>query len=225
MRRAYALAFRPSPQPCGEFITKFGGQPVWLQQPAWPISQSTGEPMRFICQIALYPEIFGNVIGRMAYVFMTDLEKQVVPAWDPDSGENAIVIQPGAPCRWETREDHLGPTIYEYVEVPGDDELHARSCEYLVDVFRRTDPEFVNETVRNAMDEPSFARYSKDVEGNKIGGTPGFLQEDALPGPGHLLLQLDSRKVPFYLNFGDSGVGYAFISPDGTMGKFLFQSY
>jgi uncharacterized protein YwqG len=95
----------------------------------------------------------------------------------------------------------------------------------MVDVLRRTDPEFIDENHRVAMNDAEFEEYSKQIEGNKIGGTPFFLQEDALPPSGHLLMQLDSTKVPFYINFGDCGVGYAFISPDGTMGKFLFQSY
>ena len=225
MKRAYSVSFKPSPAPCKEPVTKFGGQPTWLQAPTWPLSASTGEQMKFIGQVVLYPELFGQVSGRMAYIFMTDLEKHVVPAWDPESGENAVIIQPGAPCRWKTQPSASGPTVYEYIEIPGQAELHPRFCEYLVDVQRRTDPEFQDENQRAGMDEPTFDRYSKEVEGNKIGGTPAFLQEDAMPPGGHLLLQLDSTKVPFYLNFGDCGVGYAFISPDGSMGKFLFQSY
>jgi hypothetical protein len=29
--------------------------------------------------------------------------------------------------------------------------------------------------------------------------------------------------VPFYIDFGDDGVGYAFISKDGHRAKFLWQ--
>lgn len=226
MIRAYSISFKPSPAPCRELVTKFGGQPVWLQQPQWPMSASTGEQMKFICQVVIYPEVFGpQVTGKMAYIFMTDLEKQVVPAWDPDAGENAVIIQPGRPVSLQTQAATVGPTLYEYVDIPGEDMLHPRSCEFLVDVNRRSDPDFVDEVHRTALNEMEFEAYSKEVEGNKIGGTPAFLQEDAMPASGHLLLQVDSAKVPFYVNFGDCGVGYAFISPDGSMGKFLFQSY
>jgi len=31
-------------------------------------------------------------------------------------------------------------------------------------------------------------------------------------------------QVPFEVNFGDAGVGYAFLSEDGTTSKFLWQS-
>ena len=225
MQRAYSLSFRRSNAPCRDLVTKFGGQPVWVQEPQWPISRSLGEQMTFICQIALYPEIFGQTVGRMAYIFMTDLEEKVVPAWDPDSGENAVIIQPGRQPNIQTMAAPIGPTLYEYFEVPGQDQMQARPCEYLVDTARRTDPQFEDEAHRQGMDDQSFEKYSKAVEGNKVGGSPAFLQEDAMPPGGKLLLQLDSAQVPFYVNFGDCGLGFAFISPDGSQGRFLFQSY
>jgi uncharacterized protein YwqG len=67
--------------------------------------------------------------------------------------------------------------------------------------------------------------YWNAVEGNKIGGTPGFLQGDEFPASSnwYLLLQLDSVKVPFEINFGDAGIGYAFLATDGQSAKFLWQ--
>ena len=38
-------------------------------------------------------------------------------------------------------------------------------------------------------------------------------------------LQLDSTLVPFYINFGDAGVGYVFVNIDYTVGKFLWQCH
>jgi hypothetical protein len=38
-----------------------------------------------------------------------------------------------------------------------------------------------------------------------------------------LLLQLDSCSVPFDVNFGDAGVGYAFLNEVGDQAKFLWQ--
>src|SRR5439155_783936 len=32
-------------------VTKFGGQPVWLEEPAWPLTPATGEPMEFVAQV------------------------------------------------------------------------------------------------------------------------------------------------------------------------------
>jgi hypothetical protein len=93
LKRKYTISFRPAPAPVTEPVTKFGGQPVWVGKPEWPLSRETGEPMRFICQVALDLEIFGGEAGRMAYIFMTDGEEYVDGTWDPD-GENAVIIQP-----------------------------------------------------------------------------------------------------------------------------------
>ena len=225
MLRAYSITFKHSQEPCREAVTKFGGQPVWLQKPEWPLSASTGEQMKFICQVVIYPEIFGQVTGKMAYVFITDLEKQALPCWDSDSGENAVIVQPGRPVKVATVAANSGPTLYEYVESPGEDVLHPRPCEYIADVQRKSDPEFIDEVHRSALDDASFDQYFSQIEGNKIGGSPAFLAEDAIFAGGQLLIQIDSTRVPFSINFGDCGVGYAFISPDATAGKFLFQSY
>jgi hypothetical protein len=161
--------------------------------------------MRFICQIALDPLVFGVIRTRMAYLFMTDREEFVDGTYEPDGGENAVVIQSdeGAgtlPGQVE------GPTLYRMVEKPGRDRLVAVPCEFAVTLDLGEDVE----------PEDGFA--------NKIGGTPKFLQNDEYPQGGPwLLLQLDSASVPFSINFGDAGVGYAFISGDGTIGKFLWQ--
>jgi hypothetical protein len=41
-----------------------------------------------------------------------------------------------------------------------------------------------------------------------------------------LLLQLSTKNNelgdPFFVNFAWDGIGYAFLSPDGTTGKFLW---
>ena len=42
-------------------------------------------------------------------------------------------------------------------------------------------------------------------------------------GSWKLLLTLDSTSVPFYINFGDSEIGYAFISENGEIAKFVWQ--
>lgn len=226
MARSYSISFRETMSPIRDPVTKFGGQPVWRQQPAWPISATTGQQMMFVCQILLYPEIFGEVVGRMAYVFMADTDQAMATTWDPDSGDNAVIIHPnGRPTRAPVKPLATGPSIYEYVQIPETGELRPRPMEFAVDVFRRTDPDFVDEANRVAMEDAVFQRYERACEGNKIGGTPLFLQQDALPSGGKLLVQIDSTKVPFYINFGDCGVGWAFISPDGSAGRFLFQSY
>ena len=66
-----------------------------------------------------------------------------------------------------------------------------------------------------------------DIDKNKIKGTPLFLQNTEFPGSGNwnLLMQLDSTAVPFFVNFGDAGIGYAFLSQDGKKRNFYGNVY
>ena len=212
--RKYTVSFHPASAPITEPVTKFGGQPVWIAEPEWPLSEETGEPMRFICQVALYPEIFGEVKGKMAYVFMTDGEDYVDGTWEPEGGENAVIVQPNG-ANVATKPLVTGPSLYEMREQEGEELLQPVPCEFSVDLELGGDPE------RGLEDDSDGAAY----EEIKIGGTPIFLQGEEYPeGDGWLLLlQLDSASVPFYVNFGDAGLGYAFISEDGSKGRFLWQ--
>src|SRR5947208_3527423 len=97
MVRRQTIEFVEAFSPIREPVTKFGGQPTWLLSPQWPISRETGKPMFFIGQVALDPNVFGNIQGRMAYVFMTDGDDYVDGTWKPDGGENAVIVQPGDP--------------------------------------------------------------------------------------------------------------------------------
>lgn len=80
-----------------------------------------------------------------------------------------------------------------------------------------------------ARQHSGSALQTKEVTGrldeNKLGGTPVFMQGDEFPFKGNcrLLLQLDSCSVPFYINFGDAGVGYAFLNDKADQAKFLWQ--
>jgi hypothetical protein len=209
------IEFRAAAAPVREVITKFGGQPTWIEEPTWPVSRETGNPMRFIGQVALDPRIFGPMPARMAYLFMTD-EEEFVDRYEPDGGENAVIVQPGefgGPARLLAE----GPTLYRMVEKPGADRLVPEPCEFLVTLAYGEDAER-----RTAEEE---AEEGQDGYENKIGGTPTFLQGEEFPqgGPWRLLLQLDSASVPFSINFGDAGVGYAFVAEEGTVGKFLWQ--
>jgi uncharacterized protein YwqG len=74
--------------------TKFGGQPDWIEEHQWPTSRELGIPMRFIGQINI-GDIFPEHSGKFAYIFMTeDDEEYVDETWEPDGGENAVIIQP-----------------------------------------------------------------------------------------------------------------------------------
>ena len=191
-------------------VTKFGGQPVWIEKPEWAVSLSTGNPMRFICQIALDQELFENSESKMAYIFMTDEEEYVDGTWEPDGGENAVIIQPSGNNPNSVYLE-AGPSLYEMREVENEEFLQPFDCEFSIESVLSEDEE--------EFEEGEFE--------NKMGGYPYFLQGEEYPSEvkeeWNLLLQLDSASVPFEINFGDSGVGYAFISKNGKTGKFLWQ--
>ena len=215
MTKRGSIEFIESNKPITLPVTKFGGQPVWVDRPMWPLSKSTGNPMRFICQIAIDPSQFPSVSARMAYLFMTDEEEYVDGTWEPDGGENAIILQPGQtviPTKTATE----GPTLYRMVKKIAGQNLVPEPCEFSVTLKMGEDPDFI--------DEPESSEVSALI-GNKIGGSPIFVQDTEFPEPGswRLLMQLDSTKVPFFVNFGDCGVGYLFLSENGETAKFLWQ--
>lgn len=177
----------------------------------------------FICQISLEPEIFGDVQGKIAYIFMTEDEHNP-DTFDPNSGENAVIIQPGGLCDVETKSLFTGPTLSGSIEKDGAGSWQA--VELSVSLEAGEDPDFIDDETQWEMDEETRDKYVEAVSGSKIGGTPGFLQYAEFPDEGNwnLLLQLDPPADDlFYINFGDAGIGYAFISEDGTKGKFLWQ--
>ena len=94
--------------------TKFGGQPDWLEKPQWPISPELEGPMRFIAQIAL-GDVFPEHKGKVAYIFMTeDDEEYIDGTWEPDGGENAVIVQPSAGYSSNAEELSSGPSRDEF---------------------------------------------------------------------------------------------------------------
>lgn len=227
MSTAGYITFYPSQQPIGEPATKFGGKPVWLGKPEWPVSRRTGEPMLFIGQVALVPEIFGPVEGHMAYIFISERDTFLGRhTYDPESGENAVVVQPGDNSHQRNRPLVEGPSIYrrekgqrrflffrEPIRVP---------CEYGVSLTMREDPDQLDPDA----DDP-YASVPHDLDDCKLGGLPVWIQDEEWPYPDsrQLLLQLVWGKCPFDVMLGDAATLYAFLSKEGSAGKLLWQCY
>jgi hypothetical protein len=132
---------------------------------------------------------------KLVYLFMSEGAEGT---FAPDGGENAVIVQPGGRvpefCAG-VRESADGPTA-------GEDHL------------------------------PRTAERDGDVEAWQFLGGPGveplWLQGEETPGeaegkPWELVVQLDSTAMPFFVNFGDAGIGYVFLSPEGDEGRFLWQ--
>lgn len=228
MPKRAKIRFIESEGPVAGLVTKFGGQPTWMGEPQWPLSSQLGEPMQFICQIRLDPEIFGSTPAQMAYLFMSDNEEHVDGTWEPEGGENAVVLQPGGvSLDIKTAPLATGPSLYRMAETPTGDKLAPVACESAVDL--EFDDEAVSPGEVEGWSSPESEEDQEHLQGNKIGGAPWFLQGPEYPEGDEeqwtLLLQLDSAAVPFHVNFGDDGVGYAFLSKDGRAARFLWQCY
>jgi hypothetical protein len=135
---------------------------------------------------------FATPGGALAYLFMSAGDED--GTFEPDGGENALIVQPGGRVPdfvTEVRDEATGPTVAEdHVPVIGEPDPEAECWQFL----------------------------------GGPGVEPRWLQGEEVPGEGWaLLVQLDSTALPFHVNFGDAGIGYAFLSPDGKEGRFLWQ--
>jgi uncharacterized protein YwqG len=195
-----------------EVVTKFGGQPVWIEEPQWPISKSTGKPMQFICQIVLDEKLFPNMMGNVAYIFMTDdSDGGLSITWEYEAGDNAVIIQKG--------------DIPSFISVSNKNENHTIEKEYMVTYTYHDDLPFVSSDDALELSDDEYHNYLSSLKYTKIGGEPSFLQGDEFPegdGCWKLLCQLEESKMPFYINFA-CGIAYAFINNKGTEGRFMWQ--
>ncbi|MCI3273550.1 DUF1963 domain-containing protein [Streptomyces cylindrosporus] len=203
-------------------MTKFGGQPVWLCEPQWPVNDAWDEPMRFICQIDLETVLGEAGRGRLAYVFITHAQHGDDTFFDPDTafpdeGANAIIVQPGGAYHGPTLPTATGPTLFH-----ADD---GSDAEYALQLIPDTDPDFRPQHQPGTPPPDDHAHYWEQISGDKIGGTPAFFQDDDWPdnGPWTLALQLSPNFQPFHLNLGAAPTTFAFVSPDATQGRLLIQ--
>lgn len=212
------MKFIKSDKPVTEAITKFGGQPVWIDTPQWPLGKMSGKPMRFIGQIKLEEKLFGEKEAQMAYLFYSEGIDDNTDTFEIEGGENAVILQPGAP---------LVPFVEQMTGLSIVD-IHDEKtkCEFNVDLTYSEDPEFIPEYDAWELPEKENEKYYNAIGGNKIGGVPGFIQADEFPDntPWQLLLQMDDECLTenCHLNFG-VGIAYAMINPEGTKARFFWQ--
>ena len=192
-------------------VTKFGGQPGWIDGPQWPINAATGEKMPFVGQVAIDPTLFPKAQGRMAYLFFEDSYDY---SWDPYAGQNAVIIQPGGEVFIDVVAEATGPNIEESAEV------------YTVDLTRVTEPAMLTDEARAALSDEEAEKIFLSIMPDKIGGTPDMFQGPEFADCGEtsfLLYQIGLQ--PFWLNLGDAGVGFLLIDEEATRGRFLWQSH
>lgn len=220
------LKFQQVNAPVTECISKFGGQPNWLNEPEWPLDKLKGEKMLFVGQIELNNELFGETTGKMAYIFI-DGDEEGQGTWEPEGGLNAIIVQPGNNDEIATVPDATGPAS-PMNDYPVDVEVDPNGLAEFVVVYDYCDePEYLSEEQIGQLiddDEQAYDAYAGKMEISKIGGNPFFIQSEEIPieGDWKFLCQLHEEYLPVWVNFG-TGVAYAFIDEEGTYGKFLWQ--
>lgn len=191
----------------------FGGQPRWVGPPTWPLD-AHGAPMRFYGQLPLLqsPE-------RIAYLFLSDNE---AATWEPLSGANALILQPGPPPNQNHLPRPTGPQLFDAVHhrdryVPYSQSTAVRRRFTLArgaDPLSWSWPEHPENTY---LETPSS-------DWNKIGGTPMYLQgEDVPPGDGwQFAFQFTAAWTGGEI--ADGAECYGFAREDGQ-GAFLWQCH
>lgn len=223
------VRFHESMTPIAELVTKFGGQPVWLDAPRWPLSGEDGAPMRFIAQVALDPRLFGTLGARMAYVFLAQDDPTLFADGKYAGVDGALVLQPGGATDYPHVLAERGPALYRLVERRSgflglQRKMEQVPCEYTVALDYATEPELrLVDTASDDYDDDAAERVSS---GTKVGGTPAFIQDVEFPiaPPCRLVLQLADDDKLFSLPLSDVGTLYAFMDPQGTRGGLVIQS-
>lgn len=187
--------------------------------------------MQFICQIALTADLFGDIEPRMAYLFLTDDEDATAETWDPDGGENAVILQPGGIWEGPSEPRREGPTLCQRTSSGGVDWVTS-PVELAVDLQSGEDAEEGAWDDIDFEDQAAEDSYFEALFEDKVGGTPvptvntsprdRFAVEEW-----RLLLQLNTKGEDpsdlFWVNFASDGTGYAFISQDGRRAKFIWS--
>lgn len=221
-----------------EPITKFGGQPVWIAQPHWPLAPETGEQMMFLGQISLNQELFPDSNGTMVYLFFSGESEPLyneATAIAIQTSENVYIN--GDP-QIQFVSEATGPAIYEL-----DEDGQAVYREYGVVLNPIEDEDLIPLEERytmNDLDSDTGFRFTKpELAGNKIGGQPLYIEGLSTP-PEYftsdewlLLLQLAPTQgywhnlqpnfYPFHLELGEFGILTVFISKDYQQAKYYIQ--
>lgn len=220
-----------------EPITKFGGQPVWIAEPLWPLDPETGEQMLFLGQIALNKELFPDSDGIMVYIFFGEGSEPLY------NEAFAIVIQTSENVHTSGDEiefisEVTGSTVYQLDE---DSEPVYREYRVVLEPIENEDSIPLRERyTMNDLDYDSGYQFTRpELAGNKIGGQPLYIEgldtppEEFNSDNWLLLLQLAPTEgyynnlqpnfYPFYMELGEFGILTVFISKDYKQAKCYVQ--
>lgn len=227
------MQFRAVSGPIGAPVAKLGGQPVWLEEPTWPLSRPSNTPMMFVGQFPVPGDP-----PRLAYLFLSDDDDGLAESFDPEAGENALLVQPGGriPSFVDVTATATGPCLWR----------RGATWNDKVPVELAVDLTPLNPLAEGVLDA-QIARQEAERAGGAVdlpdgGEAPGapLPPYSYLGGKVHLwqpsldvdaswrfFFQVDGAEGhgpedPYALNFG-GGSGYAFLSEDRREGRFYWD--
>lgn len=215
------IKFNKSGQKVDKPISKFGGQPVWIDGEQWPTSIGWQDrKMMFVGQILIEKGMLGNEMELMVYIFVTHPESYEDDFFDPDmgewdGGENAVIIQSFENIHYNPKYQE-GPTLFDE---------NNEHYEYIPVLKRGYDPDFITNSEFRKLDYEQQKKYFDAIDTNKIGGTPNFCRNEVFwEDEWILLLQLKCDFLPFVLRGGTMAMLYIFISKDFKRAGMLIQN-
>ena len=229
-RRAIALS--PAAAPATALRAKLGGQPRWLEAPTWPLAAVDGEPMTFVAQFPV-----PGAGARMAYLFLAQDDDCMASGYTADGGDTALIIQPGGriPDFVATVARATGPTLWRrgpswWDKIPVELEAELIAVEPAEEL--RIEQEADRQDAERAGDHSFPMPDDFATPGSYVGGRPLFWQPgcvgEEIQSPWQFFFSLDScpdeeGSAAYWVNFGEGGTGYAFLSPDHLEGRFFWD--
>ncbi|MEU6232604.1 hypothetical protein [Kitasatospora sp. NPDC047058] len=219
------MILRADEQPVSDPVAKFGGEPVWLSAPAWPVHPDSGEPLVFIGQFPIPgPEL------RLAYLFLHE-EDMEMGGLRPEDGDAVLLVQPDGRIPSFTA---IGPpgTRGRTLWRRGPDDAET-PVEWRVEL--QPVPPGINRSIdETAAFQRSMRGNGPDVEvpggedlHDYLGGAACYPNHYArVDSPWQFLFKIsdagEGEDDPYVLNFG-YGYGFAFVSPDHREGRFYWE--
>jgi HEAT repeat protein len=206
----WSLELRRADLPVSEPVTKFGGQPVWLEAPTWPIA-ADGGPMTFMAQFRVPGE------DGLAYLFIDPSDPDDLDFSDPGFG-GCLLLQPGPPPARHLAQD-VGPTYASEIQVL--ERFEPRSLWRLVEYLP---------ALEEGLDFPDWTPLAQELaldrddhrDWNKLGGSPRYLQGGPPAGQWRFLFQFTAALVG--REMADGAECYGLMDGD-RRGLFLVESH
>lgn len=220
----------PSPNPITAPVTKFGGQPVWLAPPQWPLEPETGAPMRFLAQVAPPPALFPAGDGVMVYLFFSDASEPI-----PSEAFAAVIQRPPQVTRCADPAVAFVPQATGRALVTLTGGRRERPVEYAVRLYPPAAEPDLPLAQRYGMGDldygAGFQFAQPALAGNKLGGQAMYIEGLSEPPPlfsaadWRLLLQLAPERgywtprlrpnfYPFAMELGEFGILTVLIRND-----------